>query len=286
IRMHEGVDIFGPHGTRLLAASDSVVARVGERDRGGNIVTLYDEARDLLLYYAHLDAQLVTQGQRVRRGDPIGTMGNTGNAITTPPHLHIGIYQGSWRNDVDPWNYFVDPPLLEPDPPAFAELAGRWLSASEPVELGYELNARLVPARYVNRNPLLRQYGAGDGRSRRTSPAADADTERDERARPPRERPALAAGEAVEVIGAAGALVRVRSASGLEGFVAAERLVEPGRMVRVHEPTIARDLRGGDSFRRLEAGLEVAYVGRAGGDVVVVLPGGRLARLPESIAQF
>jgi murein DD-endopeptidase MepM/ murein hydrolase activator NlpD len=46
------------------------------------------------LYYAHLDTQLVVPGQFVRAGEPIGTVGNTGNAITTPPHLHFGVY---WR---------------------------------------------------------------------------------------------------------------------------------------------------------------------------------------------
>lgn len=114
LRLHEGVDIFAPRGTELLAASDATVIRVGVRDRGGNIVTLYDERRDLLLYYAHLEEQRVQQGDTVRSGDVIGTMGNTGNARTTPPHLHIGVYQGSWRNDVDPWPYFVDPARTEP----------------------------------------------------------------------------------------------------------------------------------------------------------------------------
>ena len=47
---------------------------------------------NLRLYYAHLDTQLVAPGQIVRAGDPIGTIGNTGNAITTPPHLHFGVF--------------------------------------------------------------------------------------------------------------------------------------------------------------------------------------------------
>ena len=44
------------------------------------------------LYYAHLDSQLVSAGARVVVGDTLGLVGNTGNAITTAPHLHFGIY--------------------------------------------------------------------------------------------------------------------------------------------------------------------------------------------------
>jgi hypothetical protein len=43
------------------------------------------------LYYAHLDSQSVSSGMRVNVGDTIGFVGNTGNARTTPPHLHFGV---------------------------------------------------------------------------------------------------------------------------------------------------------------------------------------------------
>jgi len=92
VRVHHGIDIFAPRGTPVLAASDAEVIRVGRRDRGGNVVVLRDGARDILLYYAHLDEQLVETGARVRPGDIIGTVGNTGNAITTftsPSHRHL-----------------------------------------------------------------------------------------------------------------------------------------------------------------------------------------------------
>jgi murein DD-endopeptidase MepM/ murein hydrolase activator NlpD len=91
-RVHRGVDIFAARGTDAVAAVDGWVTRVDATRRGGNIVWLTPVFGDLRLYYAHLDTQLVEVGQFVRRGDVIGTVGNTGNASTTPPHLHFGVY--------------------------------------------------------------------------------------------------------------------------------------------------------------------------------------------------
>lgn len=108
-RIHHGIDIFAPRGTILRAATDAYVARVGTRSLGGKIVTLYDQRRDIYLYYAHLDDWLVEEGSFVRAGDPVGRVGNTGNARYTPPHLHIGLYDGWWSRPIDPWNFFVSP---------------------------------------------------------------------------------------------------------------------------------------------------------------------------------
>jgi murein DD-endopeptidase MepM/ murein hydrolase activator NlpD len=91
-RAHRGVDIFAARGTDAVAAVDGWVMRVDATRRGGNVVWLTPVFGDLRLYYAHLDTQLVEVGQFVRRGDVIGTVGNTGNAATTPPHLHFGVY--------------------------------------------------------------------------------------------------------------------------------------------------------------------------------------------------
>jgi peptidoglycan LD-endopeptidase LytH len=91
-RAHRGVDIFAPRGTTALAAIDAWVLRVETTRVGGNVVWLQPLFGNLRLYYAHLDTQLVERGQFVHAGDPIGTVGNTGNARTTPPHLHFGVY--------------------------------------------------------------------------------------------------------------------------------------------------------------------------------------------------
>jgi murein DD-endopeptidase MepM/ murein hydrolase activator NlpD len=91
-RAHRGVDIFAPRGTPALAAADAWVARVDSTPRGGNVVWLQSLFGNMRLYYAHLDTQVVRRGQFVRAGEPVGTVGNTGNARTTPTHLHFGVY--------------------------------------------------------------------------------------------------------------------------------------------------------------------------------------------------
>lgn len=92
-REHKGIDIFAPRGTPALAATDGVVRSTSPNDLGGNVVWLRDERRPQTLYYAHLDRHYVHEGQRVRTGDTLGFVGNTGNARTTHPHLHFGIYR-------------------------------------------------------------------------------------------------------------------------------------------------------------------------------------------------
>lgn len=91
-RLHEGIDIFGKRGTPILAASEGRITSVREGGLGGKTVWLRPSGKDITLYYAHLDSQLVEAGQRVSTGDTVGLLGNTGNAINTPPHLHFGIY--------------------------------------------------------------------------------------------------------------------------------------------------------------------------------------------------
>jgi murein DD-endopeptidase MepM/ murein hydrolase activator NlpD len=91
-RRHEGIDVFAPKRTPVVASAEGTVNRVEETAIGGKVVWLKPKGRSLNLYYAHLDEQLVQPGQDVSLGDTIGLVGNTGNARTTPAHLHFGIY--------------------------------------------------------------------------------------------------------------------------------------------------------------------------------------------------
>jgi len=114
-REHHGIDIFAPRGTPVIAAGDGI-ANPRDNRLGGKVVWVYDPVRNRSLYYAHLDSQIVRAGQLVRAGDTLGLVGNTGNARTTPPHLHFGIYQRG-EGPVDPFP-FVD--TRRSDPPALA----------------------------------------------------------------------------------------------------------------------------------------------------------------------
>jgi murein DD-endopeptidase MepM/ murein hydrolase activator NlpD len=91
-RSHEGIDIFAERGTPAVAPVSGVIGSVKETGIGGKQVWLRDTQRGWNLYFAHLDSQTVSIRERVIAGDTLGFVGNTGNAITTSPHLHFGIY--------------------------------------------------------------------------------------------------------------------------------------------------------------------------------------------------
>lgn len=104
-RSHEGIDIQAAKRTPVVASADGIITRVGDNNLGGKVVFMRPEGKNINLYYAHLDEQLVQSGQRVKEGDVIGLMGNTGNAKNTVPHLHFGIYE---NGAIDPFP-FVNP---------------------------------------------------------------------------------------------------------------------------------------------------------------------------------
>ena len=102
-RSHEGIDIFAKKGTPVVAAADGYVTSVKNGGLGGKTVSMRPTGRNLSLYYAHLDKQSVQEGDHVKKGDVLGTVGNTGNAKHTPAHLHFGIY--TYGGAVDPYPF-------------------------------------------------------------------------------------------------------------------------------------------------------------------------------------
>lgn len=145
-RSHHGVDIFAPRGTPVVAATRGYVTRVDVRDLGGKVIWLRDSERNANLYYAHLDAQEVEEGTWVEAGDVIGRVGNTGNARTTPPHLHFGIYfRGEGPYDPDP--YLRPPAGRKPELRADPGLAGDSVTASEGATLRVLPDRRADPVR-------------------------------------------------------------------------------------------------------------------------------------------
>jgi murein DD-endopeptidase MepM/ murein hydrolase activator NlpD len=102
-RKHQGIDIFAKKGTPVVAVCDGIVTRTGTNRLGGKVVWLQAYTHPWSAYYAHLDEQKVKPGQLVKKGQVLGTVGNTGNAKTTPPHLHFGIYK--WVGVTDPMPY-------------------------------------------------------------------------------------------------------------------------------------------------------------------------------------
>lgn len=105
-RSHEGIDIAAKFRTPALAAADGYITRVGENNLGGKVVFLRPDDADYNLYYAHLDSQSVSSGQRVKAGEEVGLVGKTGNAQHTAPHLHFGIYTNGGA--IDPLAFIDD----------------------------------------------------------------------------------------------------------------------------------------------------------------------------------
>lgn len=99
-RTHAGVDIFARRGTPVRSATRGIVVSVREGGLGGRQVWVLGPARERH-YYAHLDDWQpgLAEGDVVGPGTPLGTVGTTGNARGTPPHLHYGIYGAAGAYD-------------------------------------------------------------------------------------------------------------------------------------------------------------------------------------------
>jgi murein DD-endopeptidase MepM/ murein hydrolase activator NlpD len=111
VAYHHGNDIFGQLGQPLLAVADGQLFSVGWNKIGGNRLWLRDSQGNQF-YYAHLSAfsTLAVDGAHVQAGDVIGFLGNSGDAITTPVHLHFEVHPVSllylgYDGAVDPTPY-------------------------------------------------------------------------------------------------------------------------------------------------------------------------------------
>src|SRR5581483_6113982 len=93
-RLHKGIDIFARRGTEVVAVTDGIISYVGDQPKGGHCIWLTTE-NGSSFYYAHLDhwAAGIYEGMEDQSGDLLGYVGNTGNAVTTPPHLHFAVNQ-------------------------------------------------------------------------------------------------------------------------------------------------------------------------------------------------
>ncbi|MDQ3696777.1 MAG: M23 family metallopeptidase [Gemmatimonadota bacterium] len=240
-RQHQGIDIFAPRGTPAVAAA-SGIAWVGTNQLGGNVVFLRDAARGASLYYAHLDTQLVQSGDLVRSGDTLGLVGNTGNARTTAPHLHFGIYRRG-EGALDPFPFVHTPREAPSVIAADTALLGDWARVARgSAELRLAPGERATRVTTVGRHTPLRVHAASgrwyrvtlpDGASgyvvaAATEPAGTpTHTERHPSAAALRERPSPAAtvmdsidaGERVPVYGRFNGFLYVRAPSGRAGWV-------------------------------------------------------------------
>ena len=105
--VHKGIDVFARRGTRVNSATIGIVLLTAEYGKGGKFVVVLGP-KWRLHYYAHLDEIKTKRFALVNQNTEIGTVGNTGNAATTPAHLHYGIgtlIPYPWRMDDAPLGY-------------------------------------------------------------------------------------------------------------------------------------------------------------------------------------
>jgi murein DD-endopeptidase MepM/ murein hydrolase activator NlpD len=116
-KFHKGVDFSAPQGTNIFATGDGVVKSIKRSHRGyGNTIEI-DHGYGYSTFYAHLKSFKVKRGQKVKRGEIIGTVGNTGKS--TAPHLHYEVRKNG--HTVNPIYYFFND--LTPD--EFDEVVSR-----------------------------------------------------------------------------------------------------------------------------------------------------------------
>jgi len=103
-KMHEGIDLTAPQGTKIFATADGVVLEAGPSGNGyGNKIKV-DHGFGYQTVYGHCYKILVHEGQKVKRGDVIGTVGSTG--LSTCPHLHYEVIVNGKK--VNPINYYAN----------------------------------------------------------------------------------------------------------------------------------------------------------------------------------
>jgi len=92
---HEAIDIMRPRGTPIRAVTDGFIRKVFISRQGGLTIYEFDSGSAYCFYYAHLDhyAEKIREGMPVARGDVIGYVGTTGDALPDAPQLHFAIFK-------------------------------------------------------------------------------------------------------------------------------------------------------------------------------------------------
>lgn len=88
--VHKGIDVFAKKGTSIHSSTKGIVLATSEGNKSGKFVLVLGP-KWRIHYYAHLDEIKTKRFAFVTQDTEIGTVGNTGNAATTPAHLHYGI---------------------------------------------------------------------------------------------------------------------------------------------------------------------------------------------------
>jgi murein DD-endopeptidase MepM/ murein hydrolase activator NlpD len=105
LKLHKGIDIEADNGSTIRAALEGTIMEAGSERTYGNYIKI-EHNNGLITVYAHCSQLTASKGQRVRQGDAIAKVGDTGASVGS--HLHFEIWKDG--KALDPLNY-VDIPL-------------------------------------------------------------------------------------------------------------------------------------------------------------------------------
>jgi murein DD-endopeptidase MepM/ murein hydrolase activator NlpD len=103
-KFHYGIDFTAPTGTDIYVTGDGIVEQIESSQRGYGNSIIINHGFGIKTLYGHMDHFNIRQGQKVKRGDIIGFVGNTG--LSTAPHLHYEVIRSGEK--VNPVNYFFN----------------------------------------------------------------------------------------------------------------------------------------------------------------------------------
>ncbi|MXO64655.1 M23 family metallopeptidase [Altericroceibacterium endophyticum] len=113
--LHAAIDIMAPSGTSVVAAAPGTIERIYRSIPGGNTIYVRSDDGETIHYYAQMGkyAPGLREGQKIRRGQRLGSVGSSGNADPETPHLHFAILRttadAEWWEPSSPVNPY---PLL------------------------------------------------------------------------------------------------------------------------------------------------------------------------------
>ena len=103
-KLHTGMDFTAPQGTPIYATGDGKIEKVKRSRRGYGNHIIIDHGFGYQTLYAHMKKYIVNRGQKVKRGEIIGYVGNTGTSVA--PHLHYEVIRN--KRKINPVNYYYN----------------------------------------------------------------------------------------------------------------------------------------------------------------------------------
>lgn len=157
---HKGVDLRASGGTAIYPIAAGLVTAVGGDPKGGNVINI-QHPNGVRAYYAHLGSAKVRKGDKVGINTVIGTVGNSGNAGSTFPHLHIQVWQNGQL--INPGNLFHVPSYTKVD----STKEKVWLSERAKQEAqSFDMKKHVEPTRMAHQqkvDQLLKLASAYEG---------------------------------------------------------------------------------------------------------------------------